>query len=485
MPTCCASALRAVGLTCILLVILVVVLAIMLVMRSGRVMPDYQEYVGGSPVQAQNSLEVQEPWISLIAGKNGVFKTVEGRPCPAEKWLSKITEPITFTDAEKKVEALITGVRHYDTLKAYLDAEWKKAVPQAKTREEAEAIYMSIQMKSRDSVRDGAPVDTVIRVFDDARVALRGGITAIEFVLRKPCGGLAWLVKELSSPVDKNRKEARRAIESIKSFLKKYFSEVDAQKMIDIVKFRGRVGWRDGRIMAELKKISEVHKERIVRSAEAKKGARARSRQSDIEEELGKLTAPGEVKRYLDVGCAEGSLTEAIADVLKVPPEGTFGCDLSPTKPANFTERGTYVQASAEALPFPDNHFDAASFVMSLHHFPSVPRALAEIRRVVVPGGLVIIREHDSHNPAFSVYLDFVHYVYTILLHNEIVITPSRADSDLEAQQLKVVGRYRPANEWTKIITDEGFEEVGLVGSGGKNVSKDRFRSFYAFYRAK
>ena len=482
MHLLCDPAFRSAGLACLLLVVLVIVLAIMLTMRTGEPLPDYAEYVGGGAPPQTTTLNVQEPWISYIAGKGGLFKTVEGRPCPAEKWRPRISEPITFENAGRKVDALITAVRHYDTLKEFLDAEWRRTAPQAETREEAEALYMGVRMKSRDPARDGAPAGAEVQVFSPARIAARGGMTAIEFVLKKPCDGLAWLAQELQSPVEANRKDAEAAFGSINSFLGKFFPQ-DAQRMTKIIKQRGRAGWRDGRIMAELKTISDRLKARILKKDEARKKGRARSRQADLEKDLKKYA--GTVDRYLDIGCAEGDLTEVIADLLKVPPEGTYGCDLSAEAPENFSEGATYLQASVEALPFPDDHFGAVSCIMSLHHFPDVPRALIEIRRVLKPGGLMIIREHDSNSPAFAVFLDFVHYVYTILLKDEISIRPCCSDSDLENQQLRVVGKYRTAQEWGVAINSAGFEDAGVSGDKKFKAKKDRFRSFYAFYRAK
>jgi SAM-dependent methyltransferase len=46
--------------------------------------------------------------------------------------------------------------------------------------------------------------------------------------------------------------------------------------------------------------------------------------------------------------------------------------------------------ADAMALPFPDDYFDAAYHFGGLNLFPSIPGALAEMARVVKPGGRVV-----------------------------------------------------------------------------------------------
>ncbi len=62
------------------------------------------------------------------------------------------------------------------------------------------------------------------------------------------------------------------------------------------------------------------------------------------------------------------------------------------------------IEASAEDIPFPDSHFDT---VVSIHVLCSVAdqsRALAEIRRVLRPGGLFLFLEHVSAPPRTPTY---------------------------------------------------------------------------------
>ena len=58
-------------------------------------------------------------------------------------------------------------------------------------------------------------------------------------------------------------------------------------------------------------------------------------------------------------------------------------------------ERLQFVGAGAEAIPFPDAHFDGALMLKSLHHVPMarMADALAEIRRVLRPDGWLYVSE--------------------------------------------------------------------------------------------
>ena len=53
----------------------------------------------------------------------------------------------------------------------------------------------------------------------------------------------------------------------------------------------------------------------------------------------------------------------------------------------------SFVQGPAERLPFPDNSFDIHMCRTAQHHFQSVPDYLAEARRVVRPGGQVLLAD--------------------------------------------------------------------------------------------
>jgi ubiquinone/menaquinone biosynthesis C-methylase UbiE len=62
--------------------------------------------------------------------------------------------------------------------------------------------------------------------------------------------------------------------------------------------------------------------------------------------------------------------------------------------------------ADAEALPFPDARFDLVTCRIAAHHFPDVPRFVAEVRRVLKAGGTFALVDNISPDalstPGFS-----------------------------------------------------------------------------------
>jgi SAM-dependent methyltransferase len=60
--------------------------------------------------------------------------------------------------------------------------------------------------------------------------------------------------------------------------------------------------------------------------------------------------------------------------------------------------RFSVVSGDAYALPYPDGHFDAAVCIRVLHHFEDPGPALAEIGRVVRPGGSLVLEFANKRN---------------------------------------------------------------------------------------
>jgi SAM-dependent methyltransferase len=97
----------------------------------------------------------------------------------------------------------------------------------------------------------------------------------------------------------------------------------------------------------------------------------------------------------LDVGCGAGHLSFALAPHFSQ----VVATDPSPsmlvTARSAATQRGLprieVRQAVAQHLPFPDAHFDVVASRYSAHHWHDVPLALNEMRRVLRPGGMLLM----------------------------------------------------------------------------------------------
>jgi arsenite methyltransferase len=104
---------------------------------------------------------------------------------------------------------------------------------------------------------------------------------------------------------------------------------------------------------------------------------------------------PGE--HVLDIGSGPGFLAAEMA--AEVGAGGrVVGLDPSESMLAMGARRGApveYVAGDAVTLPFPDETFDAAIATQVYEYVPDMPAALAEARRVLKPGGRLLILDTD------------------------------------------------------------------------------------------
>ncbi len=121
-----------------------------------------------------------------------------------------------------------------------------------------------------------------------------------------------------------------------------------------------------------------VHDERTARQAVA-----------EVEDLLGRRLALGE--RVLDVGCGTGFLAAGIRRGR--PDVNVVGSDLSAGMLDRARHAGAWplLQADATGLPVRAGSFDLVVARGVLHHLPDVTAALSEWRRVLRPGGAVVL----------------------------------------------------------------------------------------------
>jgi ubiquinone/menaquinone biosynthesis methyltransferase len=173
--------------------------------------------------------------------------------------------------------------------------------------------------------------------------------------------------------------------------------------------------------------------------------------------------------RALDVCCGTGDLALALHEVVGSEGE-VIGLDFSAPMLELAREktaaRGadiSYLQENALDLPFEDARFDAATVGFGVRNVVDLPRAIAELRRVVRPGGRVVVLEITTPDrPPLS-------WFYRLWFDRIVpLLGKVMGEEDAYSYLPESVRRFPPAAGLAKHMHDAGLRDVHyLMLAGG------------------
>ena len=166
-------------------------------------------------------------------------------------------------------------------------------------------------------------------------------------------------------------------------------------------------------------------------------------------------------QRVLDLAGGTGDLAKLFA--ARVRPGGTVvHTDINGAMLAGGRDRlldaGLVlptVQCNAEALPFADRSFDIVSIAFGLRNVTRKDVALAEMRRVLAPGGVAIVLEFSRVAPSLAPAYDW--YSFNVLPRLGRLIAKDDASYHYLAESIRV---HPDQETLSQMMRDAGFDAV-------------------------
>lgn len=155
-------------------------------------------------------------------------------------------------------------------------------------------------------------------------------------------------------------------------------------------------------------------------------------------------------KNVLDVGCGEGRFCRMLRQ------HGLNVTGIDPTHRLIAAARardvdGTYLEASAEKLPFHDESFDLVVSYLTLIDIPDAQAAIHEMARVLKPGGALLIANLNSFNTA-CVASGWVKDSSGQHLHYPVDNYLEDRPQLIEYRGIRVVNHHRPLSAYMRTL---------------------------------
>ena len=166
----------------------------------------------------------------------------------------------------------------------------------------------------------------------------------------------------------------------------------------------------------------------------------------------------------LDVAGGTGDIAFRAAEASGYGFQATV-CDINPNMLSVGRERATkrhldgqvsFVEGNAEALPFPDRHFDAYTIAFGIRNVPRIDVALAEAHRVLKIGGHFLCLEFSAVDvPGFDKLYDL--YSFNVIPALGRAVT---GDADSYRYLVESIRKFPKPRVFAEMIGAAGFRRV-------------------------
>mgnify|MGYP002789383833 CR=1 len=183
-------------------------------------------------------------------------------------------------------------------------------------------------------------------------------------------------------------------------------------------------------------------------------------------------------RNALDVGCGEGRFCRMLAahgiETTGVDPTSSLVAHARQTH-----EAGAYVEAGGGTLPFEDGAFDLVVSYLALIDTPDYRASIAEMARVLKPGGALLIANLNGFNTA-GAKTGWMRNAFGKLMYYPVDHYLDERAFWTEWRGIRIVNHHRPLQAYMQALIGEGlqlthFEEPAPI-AGAPEPKAERYR---------
>lgn len=166
-------------------------------------------------------------------------------------------------------------------------------------------------------------------------------------------------------------------------------------------------------------------------------------------------------KQIIDVATGTGDF--AFESLKRLNPDFVTGVDISEgmlqlarvKAKDRKTERISFSKGDSENLNFEDNSFDAATVAFGVRNFENLEKGLEEIKRVLKPGGRLVVLEFSK--PSVFPVKQLYHFYFRYILPTTGKIISK--DSSAYTYLPESVNAFPEGQQFTNILEKLGYQE--------------------------
>jgi SAM-dependent methyltransferase len=179
--------------------------------------------------------------------------------------------------------------------------------------------------------------------------------------------------------------------------------------------------------------------------------------------------------KYLDVGCGGADKTRKFQQYLRLGAHAVHGADIRTWGPYDADKDKLGIQFSFienGVLTHADNSVDLITCIYTLHHVPDRDAFAREMRRVLKPGGVLLLIEHCVYTDYDCVLVNIQHMLFSAMNHEPNSISDP---TYIDCQNMY---------EWDYTMLRAGLAPIEKAPASFENEYKLTYENpFYGFYR--